>query len=738
MVTSSSDNFRRIDNPYIVGNPIKGRKMFFGREEDFAYIKRNVTGGKKGGMLVLCGSRRSGKTSILFQVKDGRLGDEFVPVLIDMQSMTVENDRDFLVKLAAGIVEAIGDPDITRHSETIVDADNPLEVFHKLIFKINEHLAGKKLVLLFDEYEIFESHISKQLISTEILNLFANWIEHKEGLFIIFTGSDKLEERSAEYWERFLGKSLHRRISYLSHSDTLGLIKHPLDGVITYEDGVPERVYELTSGQPFYTQVFCQTLVDHLNERHSYTVTAEDLLRTTDEIIENPLPQMIFSWSSLSVMEKLALSIIGELAKEDQKAVTPKEIISFAENHRIGYRIDEAKLNESLEKLFYHDLLDKDGGPKTAYRFKMDLWRLWISRMHSIWQAVEEIGNTAINPATGVVAVDRSKSKSRLWLVGAAAALIVSAIVVISFLNRNQSQPVAVTQPEAVIMDSTEVTIRTTPSNATVIIDGNWAGRSPIENRPLPVKDTPLRIELVGYRDYTDTLRLNRDEAFDKAVSLTEKTGDLRIISTPPGATIYLDGKSTGLSTPATLDNLSVIKKHRIQLRLSGFNAGNITDAEVIEDSVRTISHSFSLLMSPLTIVSNPVGAEIYMDGKLMGSTPKSFSSISHGNHSVELRKAGYINRLTDLSVPAPDHLFEASLEKLPPGMLIIQVQPYAELWIDGEMREENAVYFSMSLDEGAHEIELRHPQYENILKTLTITSRDTVRFQHRFGAKTP
>jgi hypothetical protein len=736
MISSSSDNFRRIDNPYIVGNPIKGRKMFFGREEDFAYIKRNVTGGKKSGMLVLCGSRRSGKTSILFQVKDGRLGDEFVPVLIDMQSMTVENDRDFLVKLAAGIVEAIGDPGIISESEGLIGADNPLEVFHKLIFKINDHLAGKKLILLFDEYEIFESHIGKQLISTEILNLFANWIEHKEGLFLIFTGSDKLEERSAEYWERFLGKSLHRRISYLSQSDTLGLIKNPLEGVVTYDEGVPERVFELTAGQPFYTQVFCQTLVDHLNERHSYSVTGDDLLRTTDEIIENPLPQMIFSWSSLTVMEKLALSIIGELTKEEQNTVTPREILAFADSQRIGYKLDEAKLNESLEKLFYHDLLEKDTGTQPSYRFKMDLWRLWISRMHSIWSAVEEIGKTKINPATGVTVADRSKSRSRLWLIAAAGAVIIAATVASSIVSRKSNEPIAVTPPEVVIVDSTHVTIRTTPPNATVIIDGKWAGRSPIEARLLPVTDTPIRIELAGYHDYTDTLRLEKDTPTEKSISLAERTGGFHITSTPESAGIFIDGNNTGLSTPATLSDLSVTRRHRIQLRLTGFNAGIIDGAEVIPDSVITLHHSFSKRTAPLTIVSNPVGAEIILDGQLVGTTPKNLTSIAHGSHSIELRKVGYGSRRADLEVPAPDHLFEASLDKLPPGTLIIQAQPYAELWINGVLREEYAVFLSVPLDAGNYEIELRHPQHENIRKTLTITSQDTVRVQHRFGEK--
>jgi AAA+ ATPase superfamily predicted ATPase len=229
--------------------------MFFGREDDFAYIQKKISGGKKGGLLVLCGSRRSGKTSILFQVHDGRLGAEFFPVLIDMQAMAVENDLDFLIKLGQGIVDAVSDPEISLEKDFIAQPqENSFAKFEKFIVKVNERLEGKKLILLFDEYEIFESHIEKNLISTAVINLLANWIDYKEGAFIVFTGSDRLDERTASYWAGFLPKALYRGVSYLSKRDTIRLIRDPVKDVVQYEEEVPEEIYRLTAGQPFYTQ----------------------------------------------------------------------------------------------------------------------------------------------------------------------------------------------------------------------------------------------------------------------------------------------------------------------------------------------------------------------------------------------------------------------------------------------------------------------------------------------------
>lgn len=63
-----------LSDPYIVGNPIKSREMFFGREDDFQFVARKIGEGRSNQIVVLCGERRSGKTSILFQIRGGRLG----------------------------------------------------------------------------------------------------------------------------------------------------------------------------------------------------------------------------------------------------------------------------------------------------------------------------------------------------------------------------------------------------------------------------------------------------------------------------------------------------------------------------------------------------------------------------------------------------------------------------------------------------------------------------------------
>ena len=91
-----------------------------------------------------------------------------------------------------------------------------------------------------------------------------------------------------------IGKSLYRRISFLSEKDALRLITQPVADRVTYPSGIPERIIRLTAGQPFYTQVVCQNMMDRLNEVERDRVRQEDVDAVAQELADNPLPQMIF------------------------------------------------------------------------------------------------------------------------------------------------------------------------------------------------------------------------------------------------------------------------------------------------------------------------------------------------------------------------------------------------------------------------------------------------------------
>lgn len=90
----------------------------------------------------------------------------------------------------------------------------------------------------------------------------------------------------------------------------------------------------------------------------------------------------------------------------------------------------------------------------------------------------------------------------------------------------------------------------------------------------------------LGFYDYKDTeseynWRFNRrldPNKYDYILNGTPEpppvTGTLKVNSVPEGARIYLDGKKTGLVTPATIEGIQE-GKHKITVRLRGMRVRN-------------------------------------------------------------------------------------------------------------------------------------------------------------------
>ncbi|MFA4986190.1 MAG: PEGA domain-containing protein [Candidatus Brocadiia bacterium] len=55
-----------------------------------------------------------------------------------------------------------------------------------------------------------------------------------------------------------------------------------------------------------------------------------------------------------------------------------------------------------------------------------------------------------------------------------------------------------------------------------------------------------------------------------------------------------------------------------------------------------------------VTIESIPSGAEVFLDGKLVGNTPLSLAFTYYGNHHIRIVKEGYTTLLGTLALKAP------------------------------------------------------------------------------------
>ncbi len=377
-------------NPFIVGNPIRSESMFFGREDDFRYVRTKLEGASQGVVIVLCGDRRTGKSSILYQILNGRLGGRFIPVFVDLQEMVVANDREFFRRIARLIAEAVhlDRADVDRFGfldETL----NPYHQFVDFLNDVLERIGDRSLLLLMDEYELLEAKVDEGRLNSEIFLFLAGLMDSKERLSFVFTGSRRLEDRDRRYWREMLRRSLFRKIGFLSQNDARRLVTEPVADRVVYGRGVVDRIVRLTAGQPFYVQVICQTAVDYLNEHKRNALTMRDLDTVLGEIVDHPLPQMIYFWEGLSPDEKVVLALLSMNldASGDAGWASAADIAALVVRENAPVDLSENTIHLTLEELFRTDVLEKS--PFESYRFRIDLFRLWVRRSHSIWQVLK-------------------------------------------------------------------------------------------------------------------------------------------------------------------------------------------------------------------------------------------------------------------------------------------------------------------------------------------------------------
>ena len=95
-----------LSNPYVAGSPVSRPEMFFGREDVFEFVRGALVGQHQDNVIVLYGKRRTGKTSVLYQMHRN-IDPRYLPILVDLQAMTMDSLSGFLWELASTIRRAL-------------------------------------------------------------------------------------------------------------------------------------------------------------------------------------------------------------------------------------------------------------------------------------------------------------------------------------------------------------------------------------------------------------------------------------------------------------------------------------------------------------------------------------------------------------------------------------------------------------------------------------------------------
>ncbi|OUS11141.1 hypothetical protein A9Q89_09930 [Gammaproteobacteria bacterium 53_120_T64] len=286
--------------------------------------------------------------------------------------------------------------------------------------------------------------------------------------------------------------------------------------------------------------------------------------------------------------------------------------------------------------------------------------------------------------------------------------------------EEQQSYPLTMTKMPG------HLAIKAHPPAVTISLQKSTQGNSSQENRQ---GETPLTLQNIAPGRYTLLAQAQRyfsqsldidvegmDITQHIAVDLQPAWGQLRIQSKPPGAEIFVNGKSQGLS-PRDIDILASGEAVTLQLpghkpwqqRLS-VPAGEQRDWPLIE-----LQPADGLL----SLSSQPPGASITLDGHYLGTSPRQIELSPDKPGQLRVFLDGYYPARQRVSIASGERRALTITLKPKLGVLNIRVQPAgATLYIDGHARGK--AQQSLSLLARPQRIEIRKPGYTSHFVTLT------------------
>lgn len=128
-----------------------------------------------------------------------------------------------------------------------------------------------------------------------------------------------------------------------------------------------------------------------------------------------------------------------------------------------------------------------------------------------------------------------------------------------------------------------------------------------------------------------------REKARQEKTQPKPAVGTLEIKSRPEGAIIYVNDKERG-KTPHKIDQLP-LNEYSIRLEKEGYLPYE-TRIAVLPDQTTVVDPELVALLE-LRVESNPSGAELYIDGEKVGTTPHQ-AKYAEGFHTVKLTRKNY------------------------------------------------------------------------------------------------
>ncbi len=369
-----------LGNPYVVDRPLAEGDAFVGRYKLLAEVVQGVRRGRQ--LVLVYGSDRMGKTSFLRHLVQ-ELSAEFLVVNVDWTwpedgDASPEREREVaelaMQDLRSRIAEKLG----AAYGQPVAESPDSSPSGGSLTAALGA-LHDREVVILVDGLSL--QHLRGKA-GAEFVARWQEWISSVPGAHFVVTVNGTLE--GAIIFAPALASLPAVQLTGFALEETEDLLFRLAKGRLTYDFAAIRRIWELTSGHPYFVQLFGYQLFNVLSGGRR--VRVPDVEQIVQDVVTAGHPVMDGIWSSFSPQAQVLLALSNELkGRHGVLAVRDLQDVACLQGVELSVSTIEAGLAECLAKGVLRRL------SADSYPFFTELFRLWLAKYKPTAQTLVDL-----------------------------------------------------------------------------------------------------------------------------------------------------------------------------------------------------------------------------------------------------------------------------------------------------------------------------------------------------------
>ena len=190
------------------------------------------------------------------------------------------------------------------------------------------------------------------------------------------------------------------------------------------------------------------------------------------------------------------------------------------------------------------------------------------------------------------------------------------------------------------------VTVTSTPSGASVFLDEKQVGQTPLTLDRIASGSHSLRLQAPQYAVERRNVSVADGQTANVAVTLAARFAEITV-QAPQGAVVTVDGDRKGSGTLSWRQGEGLCD---IVVSMAGHRDAR-RQLEVVAGRAQTVQLTPQPIYGSASVDSDPMDAEIWIDGKQYGVTPNVVERLLVGSHTLVLKKSGCADLQQQFSV---------------------------------------------------------------------------------------